>query len=87
MTLEFPSSNLREQWLHHILHEYLRAVGAGQAPDKVEWLRRYPEFASELQAFFTDRAQLDRLARSMEAAGGPGPRLADGKCPSGEHRS
>src|SRR5947208_15184969 len=55
----------REQRLHEILHTYLQAVDAVQAPDRQEFVRQHPEFAAELEAFFADQEKLDQLAQSM----------------------
>jgi WD40 repeat protein len=68
MTKELDSSALRDQRLHQILHDYLQAVDAGQTADPQEWVRRHPDFASELQAFFSDQARLEELAQSMQPA-------------------
>jgi hypothetical protein len=53
----------REERLQAVLHEYLQAVDAGRRPDREELLRRHPELASELKAFFADQERLDRAAR------------------------
>ncbi len=55
----------REQQLESILHAYLEAADAGQPPDRDELLRRHPELAGELRAFFADHEQMERFARSM----------------------
>ena len=42
----------REGRLHDVILAYLEAVERGPAPDRRQWLTRYPEFAPELAAFF-----------------------------------
>jgi WD40 repeat protein len=59
----------REQRLHEILHAYLQAVDAGEAPDQQEILRQHPDLADGLAEFFADREKLDQLARSLRPAG------------------
>ncbi len=66
-------SDPQDPRLEEILHDYLRAVDAGRAPDQGELLRRHPEFAAELHAFFADQERADRLAHAMrqEQPGSP----------------
>src|SRR5437870_1824308 len=79
MTIEPDDSASREQRLHEILHSFLQAVDAGQAPDRQEFVRQHPEFAAELEAFFDDQEKLDQFAQSMRlessspGAGGVSP--------------
>jgi serine/threonine-protein kinase len=56
----------REERLQAVLHEYLQAVDASRRPDRDELLRRHPELASELRAFFGAQDRLDRAAREMD---------------------
>jgi len=37
-----------------IIADYLRAIDAGNAPDRSALLAKHPEFANELRAFFAD---------------------------------
>ncbi len=55
----------RDQQLEVILHAYLQAVDAGQAPDRDAWLCQHPEFASELAAFFADQDKVAQVANGM----------------------
>ena len=51
-------SAAKDQRVQAVLHDYLRALDKGQAPDRQEVLRQHPELADELHALFAD---LDRL--------------------------
>src|ERR1700730_1616989 len=55
----------RDRQLEAILHTYLQAVDAGQAPDQGALLRQHPDFASELAAFFTNQDEVAQMARGM----------------------
>jgi hypothetical protein len=48
----------RGKWLNRVLHDYLRAIQAGQTPDREMLIKRYPELAAVLGEFF---ANWDRL--------------------------
>jgi WD40 repeat protein len=63
----------RERRLHAILHDYLQAVDAGQAPDRPALLRDHPEFAADLEAFFADQDRVERVARPMRPEAPPAP--------------
>src|SRR5262245_29115204 len=59
----------KEQRLQDVLHGYLQAVDAGQAPDREELLRQHPDLADELVAFFADQQKVEQLVRSFRASG------------------
>src|SRR6266540_3887018 len=46
----------REARLDQVIAEFLQASSAEQGANQAEWLARYPDLASDLQAFFADRA-------------------------------
>ena len=62
-----PASHdsVQDRQLEAVLHAYLQAVDAGQAPDRDALLRQHPEFASDLAAFFADQDELTRVAHGM----------------------
>src|SRR5262245_2859259 len=69
----------RDQRLQEVLHSYLQAADAAQAPDRRELLQRHPEFASELAAFCAEQDRVDRVAGAVRAAGVPGSTQAPGE--------
>jgi WD40 repeat protein/tRNA A-37 threonylcarbamoyl transferase component Bud32 len=89
MVDESSGSGDRDRQVNEIITAYLEAVDAGQTPDRQEWLRRYPEFAAELEAFWADYERVDRMAEPLRPAvppdgvGPPGPeRPASGDAPT-----
>ena len=65
MSSSNEDSAVREQRLQEILLPYLQALDGGQAPDRAELLRKHPELAADLEAFFADQECIDRLAASF----------------------
>ena len=61
MDQESNDSGERERQVNEIITTYLEAVDAGQRPDHQEWLRQYPEFTAELEAFLAEYAWVDRI--------------------------
>ena len=68
MVQDLSASSGRDQQAKEIITAYLEAIDAGHRPDRQEWLRRYPEFAAELEAFLADYEHLDRLAEPLRPA-------------------
>jgi hypothetical protein len=58
----------RETRLNELLIAYVEEVQQGRAPDRRQYLARYPEFAAELQEFLTLRDQMSRLAAPLREA-------------------
>src|SRR5688572_9741580 len=54
-----------------VLAHFLQEEERGSNPEPLEYLRRYPGLASELAAFFCDRAGFDRAAARVGLRAGP----------------
>ena len=61
----------RERQLFEILAGYFEAVEAGQAPDRSEWLARYPDWAEEIARFLDDQDRLLKLTEPLRPIGEP----------------
>jgi WD40 repeat protein len=54
-----------ENRLQEILHDYLQAVDAGQAPDRAAFIQAHPGFAAELQSFLANHDKIEHVAKEM----------------------
>jgi hypothetical protein len=71
------SDSDKDRRLEAVLHTYLQAVDAGQAPDRETLLRQHPDLASELADFFANQEEVAQLAHGM-AGHAEAPTLAPG---------
>jgi WD40 repeat protein len=61
---ETPSQ--REQRLERVLADYLHAVEAGTAPDRALLLKKHPDLAADLDSFFRNRDDVERMAAPIK---------------------
>jgi serine/threonine-protein kinase len=64
--------------LNEVLAEYLEAAEAGRAPARQELLSRYPDLRGDLETFFANRDQFDRLSASLRTCAQPPPTSGEG---------
>jgi serine/threonine protein kinase len=68
MSAEASDSSAREQRIDEIIAIYLEAVDAGQAPERSNFIAQHRDIANELEAFFANRDEFERLAEPLLAA-------------------
>jgi serine/threonine protein kinase len=66
MVPEETDRSARDDRANKAIAAYLEAVDAGQAPDQAQFIADHADIAEELQAFFADHEQFDRLASSLQ---------------------
>ena len=66
MNQETTGSDSGDDRLNQILAAYLEAEQSGQSADREQWLRRHPDIADELQAFFDDHDKMQALAEPVK---------------------
>jgi WD40 repeat protein/serine/threonine protein kinase len=66
MAPEHAESTEQERLLDEVATAYIKAREAGQAPDPRDWLARYPQLAADLEVFFADQEELERLAGPLQ---------------------
>ncbi len=78
-----PDDSARDERLESLIAEYIRDSEAGRPPNRQALLKQFPEFASELKHFFSQRDRLNRLADPIREFGedldqsiGPGKQLS-----------
>jgi WD40 repeat protein len=64
------SDQKSEDMVNDVIAAYLRALDAGQHPDRAELLSRHAEMAGELRAFFADLDGVEPLAAPLRQAVG-----------------
>jgi serine/threonine protein kinase len=69
---DLPENGWLNGRLNEVLAAYLEAADAGWAPDRQEFVTRYPELADELESYFRDH---DHVAQFAESLPHPSPRV------------
>jgi WD40 repeat protein/tRNA A-37 threonylcarbamoyl transferase component Bud32 len=67
MSTPHSEKSERELRLDELITVYLKAVEAGEKPNRDDWLARNPDLAGDLAVFFDAQDQVDRLAGSIRA--------------------
>jgi hypothetical protein len=73
MSGETNESSVREQRVDGAIAAYLEAADAGEAPDPKEFIAAHSDIAPELESFFANRDDFERMAEPLRPAGPRGP--------------
>ncbi|MBC8875522.1 MAG: serine/threonine protein kinase [Planctomycetes bacterium] len=69
MSGETNELSAREQRVNELIAAYLEAVDAGEAPEPKEFIAAHSDIASELESFFANRDEFDRMAEPLQPVG------------------
>src|SRR4051794_23169629 len=61
-----------DERLEEAIALYLEAEDAGRAPDRRDWLARYPDLVGPLEAFFAGQQRMESFAEPLLPPPGPG---------------
>lgn len=68
MSAETNDSSARERRVDEVIAAYLEAVDAKQTPERNDFIAQHRDIADDLEAFFANRDQFERLAEPLQAA-------------------
>ena len=79
MTDETNEPSFREERVNEAIARYLEAVDAGQSPDPKEFIAGHGDIAAELESYFANRDEFERLAEPLQPvdAAAPEPKPDD----------
>ena len=73
MSDETNESSVREQRVNEVIAAHLEAMDAGEAPDPKEFIAAHSDVAVELESFFANRDEFERMAEPLQPAGAAAP--------------
>ena len=74
MSGEMNEPSAREQRVNEAIAAYLGAVDAGRTPDPKEFIAAHGDIAVELEAFFANRDEFERVAKPLQPARATDPK-------------
>ena len=73
MSGETNEPSVREQRVNEVIAAYLEAVDAGETPDPKEFTAAHDDIAAELESFFANRDEFERMAEPLQPGGSEAP--------------
>ena len=74
MSDETNEPSIREQRVNAAIAAYLEAMDAGKAPDPQEFIAAHSDIAADLEGFFANRDDFERMAEPLRPAGAAAPK-------------